>query len=264
MSVENEKEIQQLKNRIRELADKSYNQNQYTFTGFLGLAEQDALWQVEREVKFAGITLYGGREEAERKLLRFGSEAELGYEQPFPICCIRIRPLSAKFADKLSHRDYLGALMNLGIEREMTGDIVMKESSRSGKRNTAYVFCVSSIADYITDNLTRIKHTNVRCIICPDDDLPDIVPTLEEFQCIAASERIDAAIASITKLSRSQTVALFREKKVFLNNRILENNSYNLKPEDTLSIRGYGKFIYKGCGHETRKGRIYLTFERYV
>lgn len=117
MSVENEKEIQQLKNRIRELADKSYNQNQYTFTGFLGLAEQDALWQVEREVKFAGITLYGGREEAERKLLRFGSEAELGYEQPFPICCIRIRPLSAKFADKLSHRDYLGALMNLGIER---------------------------------------------------------------------------------------------------------------------------------------------------
>ena len=107
MSVENEKEIQQLKNRIRELADKSYNQNQYTFTGFLGLAEQDALWQVEREVKFAGITLYGGREEAERKLLRFGSEAELGYEQPFPICCIRIRPLSAKFADKLSHRDYL-------------------------------------------------------------------------------------------------------------------------------------------------------------
>ena len=115
MSVENEKEIQQLKNRIRELADKSYNQNQYTFTGFLGLAEQDALWQVEREVKFAGITLYGGREEAERKILRFGSEAELGYEQPFPICCIRIRPLSAKFADKLSHRDYLGALMNLGI-----------------------------------------------------------------------------------------------------------------------------------------------------
>lgn len=117
MSVENEKEIQQLKNRIRELADKSYNQNQYTFTGFLGLAEQDALWQVEREVKFAGITLYGGREEAERKILRFGSEAELGYEQPFPICCIRISSLSAKFADKLSHRDYLGALMNLGIER---------------------------------------------------------------------------------------------------------------------------------------------------
>lgn len=78
-------------------------------------------------MKFAGITLYGGREEAERKILRFGSEAELGYEQPFPICCIRIRPLSAKFADKLSHRDYLGALMNLGIERSTIGDILPGE-----------------------------------------------------------------------------------------------------------------------------------------
>mgnify|MGYP001525756782 FL=1 len=156
MSVENEKEIQQLKNRIRELADKSYNQNQYTFTGFLGLAEQDALWQVEREVKFAGITLYGGREEAERKLLRFGSEAELGYEQPFPICCIRIRPLSAKFADKLSHRDYLGALMNLGIERSTIGDILPGEGE-------AFLFCLDTIAEFICDNLEQIRHTHVKC-----------------------------------------------------------------------------------------------------
>lgn len=156
MSVENEKEIQQLKNRIRELADKSYNQNQYTFTGFLGLAEQDALWQVEREVKFAGITLYGGREEAERKILRFGSEAELGYEQPFPICCIRIRPLSAKFADKLSHRDYLGALMNLGIERSTIGDILPGEGE-------AFLFCQDTIAEFICDNLEQIRHTHVRC-----------------------------------------------------------------------------------------------------
>ena len=257
-------EEEQMKKRLHELAERSYRGNCYTFTDFLSLAKLSCYYEVERELSFAGEMVYGGSEGRERCMIRFGNPGELGYEQDFPIVCLRIRPLMKKFAEDLTHRDFLGALMNLGIEREMTGDIVMKESSRSGKRNTAYVFCVSSIADYITDNLTRIKHTNVRCIICPDDDLPDIVPTLEEFQCIAASERIDAAIASITKLSRSQTVALFREKKVFLNNRILENNSYNLKPEDTLSIRGYGKFIYKGCGHETRKGRIYLTFERYV
>ena len=106
--------------------------------------------------------------------------------------------------------------------------------------------------------------TSVRCIPCPDSALPDITSTLEECQCIAASERIDAVIAAVTKLSRSQTVILFREKKVFLNNRVLENNSYTLKPDDTFSIRGYGKFIYKGCGKETQKGRIYITLERYV
>ena len=70
MSVENEKEIQQLKNRIRELADKSYNQNQYTFTGFLGLAEQDALWQVEREVRRDHLIRRQGRGRAEAPSLR--------------------------------------------------------------------------------------------------------------------------------------------------------------------------------------------------
>ena len=158
MSVENEKEIQQLKNRIRELAEKSYQQNQYTFTGFLGLAEQDALWQVEREVKFAGITLYGGREQAERRILRFGNEADLGYEQPFPISCIRIRPLSVKFADKLSHRDYLGALMNLGIERSTIGDILPGEKE-------AYLFCQDTISGFICDKLEQIRHTHVKCEI---------------------------------------------------------------------------------------------------
>lgn len=253
-----------LQGRFKDLANKAYQKNIYTFTNFLSASDLDIFYSILPDINHVPYQIFGGREGCDRVMVRFGAEDMTGYELPFPITILQITPLLDKFSDELTHRDVLGSLMNLGIEREMTGDIVMKESSRSGKRNTAYVFCVSSIADYITDNLTRIKHTNVRCIICPDDDLPDIAPTLEEFQCIAASERIDAAIASITKLSRSQTVALFREKKVFLNNRVLENNSYNLKPEDTLSIRGYGKFIYKGCGHETRKGRIYLTFERYV
>ena len=83
MSVENEKEIQQLKNRIRELADKSYNQNQYTFTGFLGLAEQDALWQVEREVKFAGITLYVGRKRQSGRSFASAVSRSLAMNSPF-------------------------------------------------------------------------------------------------------------------------------------------------------------------------------------
>ena len=95
-------------------------------------------------------------------MIRFGSEDTTGYDLPFPITILQITPLMDKFSDELSHRDVLGSLMNLGIEREMTGDIIMKASSRSGIRNTAYVFCVSSIADYISENLTRIKHTSVR------------------------------------------------------------------------------------------------------
>ena len=233
MSVENEKEIQQLKNRIRELADKSYNQNQYTFTGFLGLAEQDALWQVEREVKFAGITLYGGREEAERKLLRFGSEAELGYEQPFPICCIRIRPLSAKFADKLSHRDYLGALMNLGIERSTIGDILPGEGE-------AFLFCLDTIAEFICDNLEQIRQV-----------------------IQVASPRVDAVISKVYNKSRSDCLELFRVGKVYVNGRLCENNSKPLEAEDVVNARGYGKFRISGEPHATRKGKLAIEAEVY-
>ena len=238
MSVENEKEIQQLKNRIRELADKSYNQNQYTFTGFLGLAEQDALWQVEREVKFAGITLYGGREEAERKLLRFGSEAELGYEQPFPICCIRIRPLSAKFADKLSHRDYLGALMNLGIERSTIGDILPGEGE-------AFLFCRDTIAEFICDNLEQIRHTHVKCEVV--DAAAEVLQEEPLTQVIqVASPRVDAVIS-----------------KVYVNGRLCENNSKPLEAGDVVNARGYGKFRISGEPHATRKGKLAIEAEVY-
>ena len=255
MSVENEKEIQQLKNRIRELADKSYNQNQYTFTGFLGLAEQDALWQVEREVKFAGITLYGGREEAERKLLRFGSEAELGYEQPFPICCIQIRPLSAKFADKLSHRDYLGALMNLGIERSTIGDILPGEGE-------AFLFCLDTIAEFICDNLEQIRHTHVKCeVVDAAAEVPQEEPVRQVIQ--VASPRVDAVISKVYNKSRSDCLELFRAGKVYVNGRLCENNSKPLEAGDVVNARGYGKFRISGEPHATRKGKLAIEAEVY-
>ena len=115
MAQENEKEIVQLKNRFHDLAEKSFRQGIYTFTGFLGLGEQDVFWREEPKLRYAGYTLEGGRKDADRVLIRFGSEEEMGYEQPFPIVCVHISPLMSKFADTLSLSDFLGALMNLGL-----------------------------------------------------------------------------------------------------------------------------------------------------
>lgn len=153
-----------LQGRFKDLANKAYQKNIYTFTNFLSASDLDIFYSILPDINHVPYQIFGGREGCDRVMIRFGSEDMTGYELPFPITILQITPLLDKFSDELTHRDVLGSLMNLGIEREMTGDIVMKESSRSGKRNTAYVFCVSSIADYITDNLTRIKHTNVRCI----------------------------------------------------------------------------------------------------
>ncbi len=246
MALDTEKELQQLKNRLRELAEKSYHQNVYTFSSFLGLSEQDVFWQMERELSYAGYELCEG----DRKVLRFGNPAELGYEEPFPIVCIHMKPLLAKFSDKFSHRDFLGALMNLGIDRNTIGDI------RVGEKE-GYLFCLESIAEYICDNLDKVKHTNIKCEIVQDmKDLPVEEP--EEMVVLASGERIDGVVSKVYNMSRSDSLSMFREKKVYVNGRLCENNSKLLKSGETVNVRGYGKFIYEGVNYETKKGKLSL------
>ena len=255
MALENEKEVQQLRNRLRELADKSFGQNMFTFTGFLGLSEQDTFWRMEPELRYAGYTLCGGVGNTDRQMIRFGNVEELGYEVPFPIVCIHIRPLIAKFADKLSHRDFLGALMNLGIERSTIGDIKVGDKE-------AFLFCLESIADYICENLEQIKHTHVSCKLTENyAEIPEEEP--EPCSVQVASLRIDAVIAKVYNKSRSECLDLFRGGKVFLNGRLCENNSCTLKPNDVVNARGYGKFIMSGESRETRKGKMAITVAVY-
>lgn len=192
----------------------------------------------------------------ERQIVRFGSFETLGYEEDFPITTLLIEPLIDKFSDNLSHRDYLGAIMNLGIKREVLGDILIKD-----KR--AYVFCLEEIADYLCSELTRIKHTSIK-ISKIEGDIPELERKLEDFDILVTSPRIDAVVAALTKLSRSQASLLFREKKVLVNNRTCENNSMMLKESCTLSIRGYGKFIYIGEGGRTKKDRVFVKMQKYV
>lgn len=255
MALESTKEEQQLKNRIKDLADKSFRQNTYAFTGFLGLSEQDVFWKMERELQYASFELWGGYEEAERKLVRFGSLEELGYEEEYPIVCIHIQPLLAKFADDFSHRDFLGALMNLGIERSTLGDIRVVEKE-------AYLYCLDSIADYICESLDKVKHTNVKCSIVKETkDIPQEQP--EEMVVMLPSLRLDACLAKVYKESRNTILDMFRTGKVYVNGKLCENNSKQLKEGEVVNLRGYGKFIFDGMQNETKKGKLNVRIRIY-
>lgn len=244
-----------LKKRLLELANKSYTNSQYLFTGFLSLSEQDVFYGIEREIAYVPTTFFGGTQDCERVMIRFGSEELCGYEEPFPITCIEIAPMIEKFGETLSHRDYLGALMNLGIERSTLGDIVIQ-----GK--TAYLFCAEKMANYIVENLDQVRHTHMRCSIAKS--VPESVITkLERESFLVSSERADSVIAKIYNLSRSQGVELFRAKKVFINGRLNENNSGVLKVGDRVSVRGFGKFLYQGVSYETKKGRLSVMADIY-
>lgn len=248
------KEEELLKNRYRELAERAYKQNIYTYTGFLSVADQSVLWEMEKELSYIPFRLFGGVEGTERMMAGFGAEEVLGYKEPFPVCCIRILPLQKKFAEALSHRDYLGALMNLGIERDVLGDIMVRDA-------VAYVFCMEGMAEHIINTITRIRHTSVRCERL--EEAPEfLAPQYTECQDAVASRRIDVMVALVYHLSRSQASELFVEQKISVNGRVYANHSYMLKDGDTVSVRGYGRFVFERELGRTKKGKLLIVYKK--
>lgn len=244
-----------LKKRFADLAQKCYQKNQYTFTGFLGIADAACFYEIEKELSYVPYRFWGGYEDAERVMLRFGSKELLGYEEEFPIVSLKVTPVSAKFADTLTHRDYLGALMNLGIERDRLGDILLSED---GGR----IFCASGMADFIMENLVKIKHTSVECKAA-DEPLPVKDPDVSEMAIQVSSGRIDGVAAKIYHLSRADAAELFRQKKVFIGGRLCENGSRLLKSGDVVSVRGYGKFEFSGEAGISKKGKLNVSIRLY-
>ncbi len=167
-----------------------------------------------------------------------------------------MEPQNEKFSEELTHRDYLGAVMNLGIERSTIGDILVRG------RN-AWIVCLDHIADILITDLTRIRRTTVRTYPgTPDDE--ELKPRFHSVYVNAASERVDALAAEFSGISRSQTAQLFVSGKILVNGRSVSDRSMRLHPGDTLSIRGFGKGRYEGIERETRKGRLVALFQKYI
>ncbi len=245
-----------LKKRFLELGKKSYNAGIFTFTSFLGLLEQSLLDEIKGELRGIEYTAFGGADGAERVIVRFGSTEEIGYELPFPISIIKAEPKSPKFADKLTHRDFLGALLNLGIERDVLGDIVIID-------NVGYIFALEDIAEYIVDSLSRVKRTDMNLEII--DSLPEgELYRTEPRQIQVSGERLDAVVAKVFSLSRDDAQSLFKKRLVFVSGKCIESTSYTPKENDVVSVRGHGRFIYRGFTSNTRKGKMNITVDLYV
>ena len=235
-----------LVNRFRDLAEQSASGCYYTYSSFLSLAEQDLLLK-----SGFGARLCGGYENAERKIAVFGSEEAFGYSEEPPIVCLKIEPRMQKYADALTHRDFLGSVIGLGLERDVTGDIIIHE-------NVGYMFCLENIADFIAENLTKVRRTDVRCARVPAPPTESIqIP--EERAFFVASERIDAVISAVYGFSRSESQKLFGQKLVFINSKLCENTDTHIPENATVSVRGHGRFIYCGIAKTTRKGRLCIS-----
>lgn len=241
-----------LKKRFIELARKAASRGTAFCTGFLSMAEQADFFMMAPQIKDVSYKLFGGAPACERQILMFAAEPA---EAEFPIDCLLVEPLNPRFSEELTHRDFLGALVNLGIARATLGDIFVYS-------NKAHVFCLNSISGFITENLTRVKHTSVRCTVCENCDAK-FLPKLREHNITSASERLDAVLSAVYKLSREQSAQLVAKGCTYINGRLIQDASRSLKPNDIVTARGFGRFIYDGVTGSTKKGRSRIVVRIY-
>ena len=248
------REEQLLKKRILDLADLCCRRDIPSYTDFLNLNEQTVFHSLERSLPPVRFMLTGGYEPAERKIVCFLPSYEEETMEP-PISILEVKPVSPRFAEALTHRAYLGALMNLGIERAMIGDIVVKDLD-------GYVMVLKKISRYVLENLDTVGRTAVEAAVWEGaEEL--LEPEYEEVAGTVSSVRLDAIVALCGRVSRTKAAGLIAGEKVFINGQAVLSPSRQMEPGEILSIRGVGKFLFSRNGGQTKKGRISVTFLKY-
>jgi RNA-binding protein YlmH len=157
----------------------------------------------------------------------------------------------------LTHRDVLGALMGLGIERDTLGDILVASG-------TAKILATKTMAEFLLSNLTQIGAAAVHCEL---DELASIAPREERTKDITAtvaSLRVDSVAAAGFGMSRSRAAADIEADKLKLNWQSVKNASVTVGEGDILSLRGRGRVEIVEVRGKTKKGRVGVSLKRYI
>ncbi len=248
----NEQEL--CKKRLLDLSKQADIKGIATFSDFLNLNELN-IYHTIKPSFYTNTQVFGGYDSAERQMIAFIPDA-LMFIMDYPIRCIHIVPKYPKFAEKLTHRDILGALMNLGIERSCLGDIICLE-------NDYYVFCNEKIYPFIMDELRQIRHTMVDLSEeCDYRHLQANIQLEEQYDMIA-SNRIDCIIAKAFHLSRSEAANYLASEKVFINGKCITNCNQSCEDGAIISVRGKSRFIFENCNTTSKKGKLRVKFSFY-
>lgn len=232
-----------------------------THTSFLDIRQQSLFLSFPKDKQVVSL-LFGGYGSAERKIGVFipklygiGTEEEYQeYDGDDPLCAIRIT--KDKFS-VLSHRDYLGAIMNCGIKRETVGDIIVDE-------NGATVIVLQEIADYLVQSLDRIGRGSCKCEKQPLSNLEAAEPNVIEFFSTVASLRLDNVVATAFEISRKAAASAIEQKKVFVDGVLTEKTDFRVPVGAKIVYQGKGKAVLSEQTGLSRKEREKIVIRRYV
>ncbi len=234
--------------------------------------------RAERVLRTAGVFeqawRFGGYASAERACLfllpeyltdclslpldECGSEevcALLGEEVTDAVCAVKIKGSGFR---TLTHRDYLGSILGLGIARDAIGDVAVQDA------HSAVVFCPRALAQFLMTSLERVGSDAVRVsLYVPDEHFTDG----RKYQPVSdtvSSARLDCVVAALCNLSREAAQTAVRTGMVEVDFEVAERTDLILSPPVTVSVRGHGRFILRSFDGETRKGRLRLRADRLV
>ena len=250
-----QKEEQLLAKRLIELSSNAYHRGIVTYSDFLNLNELNILHSIPKVELSCRYETFGGYELSERQMVAFIPDA-LYCEINYPMVPIKASPLYPKYAEELTHRDYLGAILNLGINRNKVGDILVNEKE-------AVIFAHASLQKFFLDELTKVRHTLIQTDIIEYDQF-SFQPKFEEIKGTVASIRLDSLLALAFPASRSKMTTVIEAARVFVNGRLITSNGYQLHEGDIVSVRQMGKFKYIGMLTKTKKNRIFVTIHKYI
>ena len=249
MIKENQKkETKLLEHRFIELSRIAFEREIVTYSDFLNLNDQNILHTLPKNKLYSRYILFGGYDMAERQMAAFIPEAlSLRYgvsditpkEINYPFCAVKIEPKNKRFSEDLTHRDFLGSILNLGIDRSKTGDIL------------------------VTEDLTRVRHTVIDSSVI-NLDMINYTPDFQQIKGTVSSVRLDSLLPLAFSSSRSKLSGLIEGAKVFVNGKLITSNGYQVKEGDLISVRGLGKFRFEEAGKITKKNRISVTIQKYV
>lgn len=248
--------------RVNELRGRAAK-GELACTPFLTPAEQKAL---AGRMSGEDLLFFGGYDGAERRRLYFLPPYLCELEEPYRTELFReltadgLLPVEIRGSGyrELSHRDFLGALLHLGVERDRIGDVCVTAPNR------AVLFCDRLLADFFSENLTRVANDAVRVCVTA---IPADFDGGRRFQPVSdtvASPRADAVVAALANLSRERAQSLLREGLVEIDYEPCEHADRAVGEGTVIVIRGHGKFVIRSVSDLTRKGRYRLLADRYL
>ncbi|MGE5629242.1 MAG: RNA-binding protein [Solirubrobacterales bacterium] len=197
------------------------------------------------------FSTFGIFENAERRVVGIGS----GEILDFPVNLVKIKA-KGKFCS-ISHSDFLGAIMSLGIKRDKFGDLIIEE-------DTCYAAVHEEISDYLICNLEKVKNSpcEVNIIDFHSSEVPK--QKFEHVNMVSTSLRLDCIVSSICNISRNNSDELIRQGKVLVDYFPVTKRDFVLDVNSLIVIRGYGKFVFQEIKGSTGKGRLKVQFKKFI